>query len=328
MLRGKNILFISPEFFGIDKSIMRDLRSKGANVLWFDERSVKSSFLRAINSVNSNFFYFQSNKYYKQKISEINANIDIVLVIKGEMISAKSMHLIRKKWPAAEVVLYLYDPVKNIKGILNKINLYDKVISFEPDDCKKYGFEFRPLFCDFEKEKKNVEIHSKNKICFYGTMYGDRFKVVYNIREYCKREGLSFYSFCFLRGKFMVAYYWITNAFFRKLGVKEMSFVPKKSSEIAELVNESEIILDVNDINQRGLTIRTLETLVSRKKMITTNEDIIKYDFYREENICVIDRDDIVIPKYFLDTAYKPIEENILKKYTASGWVNDVFKEE
>lgn len=326
-LKGKNILFISPEFFGVDHSIMNELKNRGANVTWFDERSVKSSFGRALNSLSSRFFSIHSDNYYKEKIESINNSIDIILVIKGEMISSKTIGLFRKKWPSAQMFLYFYDPVDNIKGILNKVSLYDRVISFEPKDCEMYGFEFRPLFCDFSVDDlKNKQESNDFDICFYGTMYGDRFNVVYQMREYCKNHGLRFYSFCYLRGKFMSTYYSITNAGYRKLGKDIISFKPKPAAELANIVKKSSIILDVNDIKQQGLTIRTLETLLLGKKMITTNVDIKHYDFYNPANICIVDRANIIIPESFLNSEYQIVDETILNKYTAKGWVDDVFR--
>ena len=321
----KEILFISPEFFSVDSSIISVLTSRGAHVTWKDERSVKSSFARALNSISPVIFYWHSNRYYKKIIKSVHQNVDIILVIKGEMVSKKTISEFRKRWPTAEIILYLYDPVKNIKGILQKVDLYDRVISFEPRDCDKYGFEFRALFCDFRQEN-NINIENKKyDICFYGTMYSDRFNVVYQMKRICETLGLSFYSFCFLRGKFMAFYYWFTNFAFRKLGLKAVSFVPKKHSELMKIINNSEIILDVNDINQQGLTIRTLETLICGKKMITTNADIKNYDFYNSNNICVVDRENMYIPQNFLDSTYEPISFEILQKYTDEGWVEDVF---
>ena len=97
------------------------------------------------------------------------------------------------------------------------------------------------------------------------------------------------------------------------------------SEEIAEILANSEIVLDANDVYQRGLTLRTLETLVSGKRMITTNEDIVNYDFYCPNNICIVDRTNISIPESFFTAKYEPIDNNILARYTAEGWVKDVF---
>jgi len=329
-VENKKIMFISPEYFGIDKIIMQILGEQGAMITWIDERSVKSSFGRALNSISPKlFFYHQSNNYYKHALSDLPDNYDMVFVIKGEMITRETIMLLRKKNPNAQLVLYLYDPIVYVKGILEKTKLYDRVISFEPNDCKKYGFEFRPLFCDIKNPHSTSTIQPEKHydICFYGTMYGDRFQIVYQIKKYCESHGLSFYSFCFLRGKFMAWYYWLRNSAFRKLGLRSVSFESKSTDEIGKIIASADIILDANDILQKGLTLRTLETLVSGKKMITTNKDIVNYDFYNPNNICVVDREKIDIPLSFIESKYEPVDKEILERYTASGWIKDVFSE-
>lgn len=323
---GKNILFITPEFFNVDKAIMDKLREYGATVQWIDERSVKSGLGRAINSVCPGFFYQYSRNYYKQEIKKIDAKIDIILVIKGEMISKKTLEEIKSRFPKAKVILYLYDSLKNIRGIKNKIKYYDEVYSFDRLDCERYGMTFRPLFCDIKEVRHDEQKKYKYDICFYGTVYGDRFEIIDSVKSYCSHNGMSFYSFCYLRAKFMCIFYFLTNSGFRKLGTKGISFVPKTLDEIAEIVTESNTILDANDRKQTGLTIRTLETLLSGKKLITTNSDIINYDLYNKNNICVIDREDINIPKEFIDKRFEPLDEKVRHRYTVEGWIEDVFK--
>lgn len=326
-VNGKRILFISPEFFGIDRVIIEILKEKGATVVWVNERCVKSSIGRAINSINPAFFYFKSNAYYRKIISNEKKPFDIIFVIKGEMISKKTIDYFRRTSPEAQLILYLYDPLVYIKGLGSKYKLYDRVISFEPDDCRENGFEFRPLFCDFRLKKTDDSKPKtfKYKICFYGTMYGDRFQIVENIKRICSEQSITFFSFCYLRGKFMAVYYWFRSKSFRHMGSNIISFIPKTAEELSEIINSSEVVLDINDVLQKGLTLRTIESLVSGKKIITTNQDIVNYDFYNPDNILVIDRKKIIIPDSFLQEEYVAISPIILKKYSAEGWVNDVF---
>ena len=55
------------------------------------------------------------------------------------------------------------------------------------------------------------------------------------------------------------------------------------------IYSNSRCVLDSAQEGQMGLTIRVLEALGAKKKLITTNEDIVNYDFYNEENIYVYD---------------------------------------
>ena len=47
----------------------------------------------------------------------------------------------------------------------------------------------------------------------------------------------------------------------------------------------SRSIIEIEDIDQNGLTLRSLESIFFGKKLITDNRDIVNYDFYKKENI-------------------------------------------
>lgn len=326
LLKGKRVIVFSPEFFGIEKAICSELMKEGASVLWFDERSVKSSYGRAINSFFPGLYKWKADKYYKSILNSIKDDFDYVLVVKSDQITKNTIALFRKKWPKVNLILYLWDSVHNIKGIMSKVSLYDKTLSFDPKDCAKYGFSFRPLFCDLEnKPYQGTKEEFNYDICFYGTMYGDRFRIIREMREYCELKHLKFYSFCFIRGKIIGFLYWMISKEFRKLGMNSISFKPLDSNKIMQLVKTSKAILDANDIHQTGLTIRTIEAVVSEKKLITTNENIKEYDFYNPQNVCIVNRSQIHFDTSFLENDYKPISPEILTRYTANGWIKEVF---
>ena len=244
------------------------------------------------------------------------------------MITPKTIKLLRKKFTKSKIILYLYDSIKNLKGILGRVELYDRVISFDPLDCKNYGFDFRPLFCDlYSSENKfpNIPVYD---ICFYGTMYGDRLQIINCIKEKCQEQSLKFYSFCFLCGKFMSVYYLFTNKGYRLFDKRNISYIPKTLDEISNIVNKTKVVLDINSRKQTGLTIRTLETLVSGKKIITTNESIKEYDIYDSRNVLVLDRDRIdefIIPVEFINSPFCDLLNKVLYRYTVDGWIEDVF---
>jgi hypothetical protein len=61
------------------------------------------------------------------------------------------------------------------------------------------------------------------------------------------------------------------------------------------------------------------------KKIITTNKNIIKYDFYHPNNILVIDRASLFVPDEFIKSEYVKINNNILNYYSIDFWLNDVL---
>ena len=94
---------------------------------------------------------------------------------------------------------------------------------------------------------------------------------------------------------------------------------------------ESVCIVEINKKGQIGLTLRALEALFLKKKLITNNKDIMNYKFYNENNIFIIDFEnltDMTINeiKNFLKTEYTIIEEKILKDYTFEHWLQEIIK--
>ena len=49
------------------------------------------------------------------------------------------------------------------------------------------------------------------------------------------------------------------------------------------------------------------------------------YEYYNPNNVLVVDINNPIIPKGFLETPFEPVPEEILYKYSVRGLVNDLF---
>ena len=83
--------------------------------------------------------------------------------------------------------------------------------------------------------------------------------------------------------------------------------------------------MDINHPNQNGLTMRVFEVLGSGKKLVTTNGDVKKYPFYNTHNICIIDRNNIVMDRSFFDTPFQKIDTDLYKRMSINGWLEEIF---
>lgn len=119
----------------------------------------------------------------------------------------------------------------------------------------------------------------------------------------------------------------LTDKDVRPVKYSSVKFKSLKLDEILNLFKESEIIVDVQGPLQSGLTMRTVETVGARRKLITTNPDIRNYDFYDENNILIVDRDNVVIPDSFIHSPFKPLPEDIYNKYSLTSWLKTIFAE-
>ena len=57
------------------------------------------------------------------------------------------------------------------------------------------------------------------------------------------------------------------------------------------------------------------------KKIITTNKNVLNYDFYREENIYYYDGEKIDFDNIFFKSDYVELDEELLKKYSLDNWL-------
>lgn len=81
-------------------------------------------------------------------------------------------------------------------------------------------------------------------------------------------------------------------------------------------------IVDIVQDGQMGITLRPLEALFLKKKIITNNKSIINESFYSPKNIFVIGLDDFSKIKEFIESPFFDIEDNIVKQYTVDAWLN------
>ena len=97
------------------------------------------------------------------------------------------------------------------------------------------------------------------------------------------------------------------------------------SNEVMNIFKASKCILDAPQAGQTGLTIRTIECLGAKRKMITTNKDIKKYDFYNESNILVFEGSIDKNSKFFT-TPYVEVSDDVYKKYSLREWLSFMLK--
>lgn len=324
---GKKILFFAPTFFGYENKILKKMEDMGASVDMYDVRSVTSAKDRALLKISPKIFEARSQKYYK-KIIEKNKNkdYDYILIVKCDMTPNSILKRLRRVYPHAKMCLYLWDSIDNIPGILNKFKYFNTLHSFDMEDCKRHPeLKFRPLFYADEFCQVLSTEEYKYDVSFAGTIHSDRYAVIKKVRKIVKEKGLSSYWFCYLQSKFIYYFYKVTKKEFVDTSITEFDFVKKDSKEIASIVNQSKIVLDIQHPKQTGLTMRTIEMIGMNKKLITTNVSIKNYDFYNPNNISVVDRENVIIDDAFLQSNYEPLSDNLYKKYSLQSWVLEVL---
>ncbi len=105
---------------------------------------------------------------------------------------------------------------------------------------------------------------------------------------------------------------------------KDFYSKPIPYEEVIRLVNESRAILNIALPEQQGATMRDYESIFNEVKLITTNQNITSFDIYDSENIFILEKDDFLKIKSFLQRPYKVLDKSILSKYTLDEAVKDM----
>ena len=124
----------------------------------------------------------------------------------------------------------------------------------------------------------------------------------------------------------MYYYHYLFEKEYRKVSKQFFKFHSMSINDVASIMRRSKCVLDIQHPDQTGLTMRTIETVGSKKKIITTNKDIINYDFYDPSNILIIDRNNPQINREFIRGPFHGISESIRYKYTLAGWLEEIFQ--
>ena len=217
-------------------------------------------------------------------------NIDYIFIIKGEVVPVDLLERIKNKMPQIKIILYLWDSIANSSNAKTLLQHVDRVLSFDRDDCTKYGFFFRSMFYMEADDNAVVAQRKDTDVLFVGTAHTDRYRIVKEIESQLVSRGHILQSYFYLQSPVVFIYKMLFEKGFSRIPHSDISYEPLSRKDLLDLIYNSNTILDIHHPKQTGLTQRPFEALGAGKKLITTNTSIKEYDFYHENNILIIDR--------------------------------------
>lgn len=326
---NKRILLISPDFFNYSQIIKTKLEQSGYNVDWFSDRNCVTFFKRALLRVRKQLLSREIKKY-------LNAILDFcrdkdyayVIVINGEVITKEFLNGLRDNQKQAKFVLYMWDSLDNFKDSQQILPCFDSVFSFDPIDSNKYNIRFLPLF--YYDEQAYERFSSTAKVYDYayiGTVKRGKLKALKTLFDILGKHYSHGYTYLFLQKKLVYFYYKLKDREFKKSKMSDFRYKRLSTEQCEEVLLKSNIVVDVPMKNQNGLTIRTLETISRGQRLITTNENIKDYDFYREDQIYIYHGGEIdyTHPFFRCDQA---IDNKEIKKYYIGDWLGQLLAED
>lgn len=307
-----NVLLISPKFYSYDRKLKSEIERQGHTVDLFCEYKEKYSiftrFISKKTKIKNNIRIQNAilNEIKRKKYDEI-------LIIVGRHLTIEFMEKLKKQNPMSRFILYLWDSVGRCESFENIKKFFDEIFSFDRVDCKNYGFTFLPLFYtnDFKLIQKQ-----DTSISIYGAFFAhsDRIEVVEKVASQVENA----YFYIYFDSKVQLFNFLLNSNKNRQVVARNISI---SEAENIKHMMKAKCILDIHHPAQVGLTMRTIESVGCSKKLITTNQDIVNYDFYNPNNVLIISRENPIIPKDFIENDYVPISKEVYEKYSIESFI-------
>lgn len=318
------VLLIAPRFFGYEQEIAAELTRSGQQVDMLPDRPFNSPFVKAVMRYRPELGGHRTcDRFFARRMEELGrTDYATILVVQGEGVTANTLKRLREAYPRARLVFHTWDSIENKPFSKRNLPLYDRCSSFDPVDAKKYSMVFRPLFYTdgFDRPADTTYTYD---LSFIGTVHSDRYKIVQALLENLPPDTRTF-VYLYLQAPWM---YDLRRLFTNTLeGAKreDFRFEPLSKDLVQATFFGSRAVLDIEHIHQRGATMRTMEALGSKRKIVTTNATLRDYDFYNPRNIQIIDRKNPSVSRDFFYSPYVAVSEKIRRKYSIKHWVRDV----
>lgn len=290
------------------------------NVRYFENYidGIQNPFIKFLTRLN---FNLKVNKWIKTPFRSIvyrkifSAKFDtqrplcfIFFGVQFAVINTSYIEFLRKKFPTAKFVLYMQDIVSSLPyyDINNYKDRFDLVLSYDKDDCVKYGLTYYPTPFSYIdpslfKKVKPVDI-------FFCGAAKTRYNKIFEIYRACKQKGLT-------------CKFFITGVPESDKIISEDIIYDKRISYIENLsyVYYSKCVLEIMQSNAVGFTPRLWEALFYGKHLLTNNRSILDSEFYNIESIHFVDDIDDIDSWI----SRKPIIESyIIEKKNPSSLLN------
>lgn len=215
-------------------------------------------------------------KYIQTIIFKMNRECERIIVFDNYSFYILLMLFQRKK---QNVYLWMWNKistsrVEHIRLMISK--LLGIVYSFDKNDCEKYGLRHNSQFYYCKKRE--------TKYIKYNSFFVGKDKGRYNLLEKLS----NYFDDCNI--SYTINIFPDNDKQYNKKQLISSSFMSYQ--EVCDTISKSEIILDIVQDGQEGLTLRAMEAIFYDKKIVTNNINYRNYDFYDSEKVYIIQNEE------------------------------------
>lgn len=290
--------------------------------LWLDDNEFHAVMAK-VNGATVKKVYKESTKFLKAvRRLQINLKMPFIhlwmedwkneiddydtVIVHASKLTPPVVKYIRRKVPDMRIIVWYWNPV--IKSVdVDAFKKYtNEIWSFDEADCKKYNLKYNTQY--YFKGIEQPETKNKRDVFFVGGDKG-RIEDLVSLKNTLDKNNIT-------------NYFHIVPSKNSSVQYKEHYQQDKISYyKVLEHISSSKVIVDIISNNQSGLTLRPLEALFFKKKIITNDKTIINRDFYNSNNIFILGIDDMDKLRKFINSPYHSIDYAIVNRYDFTNWI-------
>ena len=207
-----------------------------------------------------------------------------------------------RKHDYQKVIIWYWNPVIRCIHPDKIRHLGCELWSFDPLDCQRYNLHFNTTY--YFKELELPSNSMRHRSVFFCGLDKGRKEKLDEIQQKLNIMGLT-------------SYFHVVDE--KKSVAQRLPLLSYQ--EYLEYLSVSDAVLDVLQDGQEGMTLRVMEALFLKKKLITTQKNLLKADFYHPDNIFIIGMDNWSQIKEFMNRPIYSIPNEILIKYDFDSWI-------
>lgn len=217
---------------------------------------------------------------------------------------------IQGRYAGKRIIVWYWNPVQRTISPECFKSLNAELWSFDLRDCQKYDMKFNTQFyiSDNTKRKKYIDMKDVD-VLFIGKDKNRAEKLIWLEKK--------------LKSQNLTSLFYVTRPSLKSEIRTDIAYRPNISYlELMGYIEHTKAILDLVHEKQSGLTLRPLEALFFKKKLITNDLNIQNYDLYNKNNIFIIgvDKED-EMGKFIYSDYDNTNYDDLIEKYDLRSWL-------
>lgn len=319
-MQNKKLLFLCIDVFDLYKIFEEGLKKHSScdvTTILYKKYEYKSNNERILNFLSKVFLKKNLKKIWERKAYFKNIDPDLkfdyTVVICPDLLDTDALKYIKKR--SKKSIVYYWDGFDHFPKYKESLPYFDEHFTFDPHDAKTYNLKFLPNFYFVEDRNQNPSTD-----LFFLSSFDSRYPIIEQITATLEKQN----------SKLKIKILQLPRNKKTEIPTSKstsIQFIEKPISilDTEKFMKDTRIVLDIQKDIQKGLTFRVFEAMGLGKKLITTNPDIVNYDFYNPNNIFVWTEKTTIIPDSFLNTPYEELPTEIYQKYSRENWVKTIL---